>query len=117
MRYRKLDSDGDYSFGHGQLDLFRDEPAAVGQAVLTRLRLITGEWFLDVTEGTPYIPNILGMQTQKTYDPTLRERILGTQGVTQLAAYSSSRNGDTRKLSVSATIDTAYGQAQIQEAL
>lgn len=33
MRYRKLDENGDYSFGGQQADYYRDTPLAVAQAV------------------------------------------------------------------------------------
>ena len=56
MRYRKLDAAGDFVFGHGAADYHRDSPEAVAQAVLTRLKLHRGEWFLDRSEGTPYTP-------------------------------------------------------------
>lgn len=113
MRYRKLDADGDYVFGGQQADFYKDVPEAVAQAVLTRLRLYRGEWFLDITEGTP-LDQIIGKYTAGTYDAAIRQRILGTQGVTALAAYSSDFNPDTRKLSVSATITTQYGGDPVQ---
>ena len=39
MKYRKLTENGDYAFGRGGADMHADTPEAVGQAVLTRLRL------------------------------------------------------------------------------
>lgn len=117
MRYRKLSSSGDYSLGHGSADFYRDKPEAPAQAVVTRLRLLAGEWFLDVAEGTPYQTGVLGKHTQATYDPIIRERILGTEGVTAIDEYQSIFNGDTRTLTVSATISTIYGTAIIHEVL
>ena len=76
MKYRKLTENGDYAFGRGGADMHADTPEAVGQAVLTRLRLFAGEWFVDLKEGTPYVPGVLGKHTQDTYDPVFRERIL-----------------------------------------
>jgi hypothetical protein len=113
MRYRKLDADGDYVFGGQQADFYKDVPEAVAQAVLTRLRLFRGEWFLDITEGTP-LDQVVGKYTGGTYDAAVRQRILGTQGVTALVAYSSDLNTETRKLSVVATITTQYGADPVQ---
>ncbi|WP_302540571.1 hypothetical protein [Bilophila wadsworthia] len=42
MKYRKLTENGDYAFGRGGADMHADTPEAVGQAVLTRLRLFAG---------------------------------------------------------------------------
>ena len=117
MRHRKWTATGDIQFGHGQADYWTNTPEGVAQAVVSRLKLMTGEWFLDSQEGTPYVGGVLGKHTQASYDPVLRERILDTEGVTSLDEYASSFNGDTRKLSVSATISTIYGQATIQEVL
>lgn len=117
MRYRKLTADGDYSFGSGALDFWQDVPDAVAQAVLTRLRLWTGEWFLNVTEGTPYQIGALGKHTKESVDPMIRDRILSTQGVTSIEDYSSVIDPNTRELTVNATINTIYGQAVIQEVM
>lgn len=124
MRYRKLDANGDYSFGHGQGDFYRDQPEAVGQAALTRLKLFSGEWFLDITEGTPWggFPlnqavveqgRILGAHTQLTRDAAIKLRIIGTQGVSMLRSYASQTEPNTRTFSVQAEIDTIYGRTTI----
>lgn len=117
MRYRKLDADGDYSFGHGPADLYRDQPEAVAQAIQTRLELFTGDWFLDTTEGTPWRQDVLGKGTTAVYDIVIQERILGTPGVLSIDAYSSTLNRDTRALTISATVTTAYGSTQLQATL
>lgn len=116
MRYRKLTSDGDYSFGHGQLDFYRDVPEAVGQAVETRLRLWLGEWFLDIEEGTPYFQGVLGKKTLDEADQTIKQRILGTQGMVDIESYASSIDPETRIMTVICTINTIYGQTAVQVA-
>lgn len=115
MRYRALDANGDYSFGQGSANFLVNSPAAVAQAVLTRLDLFQGEWFLDTTEGTPYGAQVLGEHTRATYDAAIRSRILGTQGVTGITSYASSVSG--RDLTVTATIATAYGEVAISTSL
>ena len=113
MRYRQLDAAGDMTFGASQQNFLVDSPDAVAQAVQTRLRLIQGEWFLDVTEGMPWATEVLGVRTSATYDAAIKACILGTQGVVEILSYSSSLTG--RALSVSAVIDTIYGQAAISK--
>lgn len=109
MRYRQLDANRDMTFGLGGLNFLTNTPATVAQAILTRLLLITGEWFLDVTEGTDYGGAIVGNHSQAEADAEIRRRILGTQGVTALVSYSSTLAN--RKLTVAALVDTVYGQA------
>ena len=114
MRYRKLDANGDYSFGGQQADFYRDSPDAVAQAVQTRLLLLLGEWFLDITEGMPWSTEVLGKYTGDTYDSAIRQRILGTPGVTELTDYSSTLDSVKRTLTVTATINTIYGSTPVQ---
>jgi len=124
MRYRKLDADGDMQFGHGAGDFWHDQPEGVGQSVMTRLLLFTGEWFLNTSEGTPWggFPlndlvvqqgRILGVHTQLSRDAAIRERILTTNGVITINDYDSVLDPDSRGFVVNATIDTIYGRAQI----
>jgi hypothetical protein len=117
MRYRKLTDDWDFQIGHGDADYLVDSPECVLQAVMTRLKLLVGEWFNDTAEGTPWKTQILGKYTKIKYDSAIRRRILGTQGVTDISDYSSAYDGETRKLSVTATIDTIYGAAILREVL
>lgn len=115
MRYRALDADNDMQFGLGGLNYLVNTPEGVAQAVRTRLLLLTGEWFLDTTEGTPYAEQVLGFGTQSTRDLAIRTRILETQGVSDIVEYSSEVIG--REFIVTAKIDTVYGLATIVEAL
>lgn len=114
MRYRQLTPDGDMRFGAQQGDFLRDTPETVAQAVLTRLRLWTGEWFIDTTEGTPYMQAALGTDKRRTLEPAIRARILGTEGVTRIEGMDMSFEMGERTVALAATIDTAYGQAAVR---
>lgn len=113
MRYRKLDAQGDYQFGGGTSDFWKDQPEAVAQAVQTRLFLFRGEWFLDTTEGMTWKTEVLGVRTANTRDPAIRRRVLGTQGCKAITEYASSLDRNTRGFSVGLTIDTIYGAATV----
>jgi hypothetical protein len=114
MRYRQLSPTGDFTMG---LPPLTNTPAAVGQAALTRLRLWKGEWFVDTSDGTPYRSQILGERAGKNPDVAIKQRILGTVGVTGITAYSSSFNRTTRRMSVTATLQTLYGEITISTTL
>ena len=117
MRYRRLTPDWDFSMGHGAANYLIDSPETVLQAVMTRLKLFVGEWFNDTAEGTPWRSDVLGKYTRSKYDIAIRRRILRTQGVTGIAEYRSSYDGELRHLLIEALIDTIYGQVQMQEVL
>jgi len=110
MRYRPLDAAGDYTVGRPFL---ANDPAAVAQAIQTRLRLSLGEFFLDTTDGTPWLTEILGPRANLNPDAAIKQRILGTPGVTSIVSYSSSFDGGPRALSVNASVQTAYSAAPI----
>lgn len=112
MRYRTLTASGDYSFGENGANFLVNSPEAVGQAVLTRLKLIEGEWFLDQTVGVPYNTEILGAGTGSTRDLAFQTVILETQGVTGIVEYASYLS-PTREFIWAATIDTIYGTTTI----
>ena len=100
------------TFGAGSANFLVNSPDAVAQAIMTRLRLELGEWFLDVTEGTAYQTQVLGYGTAKSRDIEVRNRILGTQGVSDIAEYSSA-NDSHRNFSVRGVVNTLYGAANI----
>lgn len=111
MRTRPLSPLGDFTIGQ---PWFVNSPQAVEQTIGTRLKLWLGEWFMDVTDGTPYLTEILGERYNKNPDAAIKRRILGTPGVTQLVSYSSSFSGSaTRILTVNATVQTLYSTTPI----
>lgn len=111
MRVRVLDATGDMTFGRGAANFYVNTPSGVGQCIMTRLKLIVGEWFLDTTAGTDWGGKILGRQTANSYDAEIKRVILGTQGVTSLVAYSSALSAG-RGLTINAQVLTKYSQAQ-----
>lgn len=111
MKQRALSATGDWTFGTG-VPLLQDTPLCVAQAVMTRLNLHTGEWFIDLDEGTPYDTAILGFDTEDTRDLAIRTRILDTPGVELISNYISFLRKD-RSFSVIATVDTLYGSVDI----
>jgi hypothetical protein len=115
MRYRALSPTGDFQFGRGGVFLV-NSPAAVAQAVATRLALWAGEWFLDADEGTPYLQRILGHGAQAGRDLAIRARILSTPGVSSIVSYKSSVTGD-RRMVVSVELETDYGSSTVEATL
>ena len=117
MRYRKLDANGDYSFGHITADFYKDSPEAVAQAVRTRLDLWLGDWYLDTSDGTPYKTQVLGERTKPLLDAVIQQRILRTTGVNGITAYSSNINVNTRRVTIQATVNTIYGAVKLSEVI
>jgi len=109
MRYRRLDANGDMTFGQGQGNFWINQPEAVAQSVLTRLRLHRGEWFYDTSDGTPWNTEVLGERTQSTRDLVVRERVNLTPGVQEMDTYGSVIDVNTRVWTAAMTLTTDYG--------
>src|SRR5689334_10946716 len=109
MRYRRLDSNGDYTFGFGQAGFYINQPETVAQAVLTRLNLWLGEWFIDITDGTSWGSQVLGNNTASIRDAMIKARIAETPGVNSIVSYQSAINKATRQFHVYVILNTIYG--------
>lgn len=114
MRYRKMSPSGDYTFGGGELNFYRDVPEAVGQAVGTRILLWLGEWYFDTGEGTPFLQGILGKHSKEVADITLQTRILETENMVSIENYESTINPETRLMTVTCDINTIYGPTELE---
>ncbi|QDP56513.1 MAG: putative baseplate wedge protein [Prokaryotic dsDNA virus sp.] len=107
MTVRLLDAGGDISTSGQQFATEREE---IAQTVQTRLRLFLGEYFRDVTDGTPWWESILGKEgTLSSKEAIIKSRIVRTEGVEQLVEFSTDFDINTRVYSVSAGILTQYG--------
>lgn len=113
MRYRREDANGDYTFGSGDDTWLINSPESVAQSVKTRFELWRGQWFLDTSEGTPYVQSVLGKQRSDVYILAIRERLQTTPGVNSILSFSTNNDGTTRRVTFTATIDTIYGQTTV----
>ncbi|EOQ63891.1 hypothetical protein F935_01521 [Acinetobacter calcoaceticus ANC 3811] len=113
MRYRKLSSDGDYVFGSGKNDFLINSPETVTQAIFTRLKLWLGEWFADTSDGTGWNQSIVGKQSKNLYELTLHQRVLETPGVKSIVDFQSALDPETRRLTVSMTVNTIFGEVSL----
>jgi hypothetical protein len=111
MRYRPLDANGDYTVS---VPFLANSAATVAQAIQPRLRLWLAEFFLDTSDGTPWLSEILGPRANQNPDAAIKQRILGTPGVTSILSYSSNFNGGSRALTVTASVMTAYSTTPVQ---
>ncbi|MBO0738083.1 MAG: hypothetical protein J2P48_16155 [Alphaproteobacteria bacterium] len=101
---------GDMTAGRGTRDYLVDSPTAVAQAVLTRLLLWQGEWWLNLEAGTPWLQQVLGQTPARAVpQAVIRDRILQTPYVTRIDDFTTSFDRTTRALTVSAKVETAFG--------
>jgi len=108
MTVRKLDDNGDIVTSGV---IFTSELTEVAQTVKTRLRLYYGEYFRDITQGTPWFDVILGKgYPLATKEAVLRNIISQTPNVTALTNFSTDYDITTRKYTVTAAVLTPYGQ-------
>lgn len=115
MRYRKLTSSGDYSFGSGIQNFFINSPEAVAQVVQTTFRLWLGEWYLNIDDGTPYPEGVLGKKSKEEADATMIAQGLRCQGVLNIQDFQSQIDPATRKYSIIRfLINTIYGPTQVE---
>lgn len=112
MKVRRLDESGDL-ITRGKM--FLTEQEAIAQTIVTRLKLFLGEYFRDITDGTPWFQQILGkFENLNAVEALLRNRIARTQGVVRLLSFNLDYDINTRTLSVSSTVLTVYGEADVQ---
>jgi hypothetical protein len=115
FRYRRLTnspSGGDMNFGHSWRDFISDTPQTVAQSIYTRLLLWQGEYWLDLSAGTPWMQQILGKPIGPgSPDSAIRGRILQTPFVTRIIDYASYYNSTERSWTVGCKVDTYFGQA------
>jgi hypothetical protein len=112
MIVRRLDANGDMTFGQGLANFARDSEA-VAQNVKTRLLLLLGEWFLDVSDGVPYLEQIfVKPENLQLTESVLKSRIVETEGVDELRTFELLFDRATRKVTVIATVTTIYGNEQ-----
>lgn len=118
MRYRRI-VDGEPQFGQSQKD-FLQGINAVAQAVETRLKLFTNEWWEDLEDGLPLWtqmlgagqvdPDIIGLEiTKRIIETKLENESL----ISSMTEVENEFDGLTRKFTYTGTAISVYGEITI----
>jgi hypothetical protein len=87
-----------------------DDAAKIAQQILITLRFWLGEWFLNTTEGVPYLEYILVKQPNMAHiRQILTEQIQSVEGVKAVTDMELTFDQRERHLLVEYTADTDYG--------
>ena len=114
MKYRRLDINGDYTLGRN-LQNFLMDIDAVAQAIKTRLLLLYGEWWEDLTDGLPLWQRMIGSvgsdENKQVLDLIVKERINGTTNVNSVVNFISEIKD--RKYTFTCLVVTDYGNLTV----
>lgn len=119
MIYRRLDKEGDYILGQGSTQ-FLSGSEAIGQALVTHIKLLLQEWWEDLNTGTPLWQSMLGKPGSeinlRSIDNILRSRILSLTFdnrslIYSIDSYQRTYDINQRKYSFEATVTTIYGES------
>ena len=99
------------------LSLVEDQ-GHIAQSLRIRLLLFLGEWFLDTDEGVPFFQDVFKKNPNLgAIEAALKQRILGTPGVTELISFSLEFNESGRQLTVDFEANTTFGVVTITETI
>jgi len=111
MTVRKLNEQGDIVTTG---DVFIQEREEIAQTCVTRLKLFLGEYFRDITDGTPWFQQILGkFESLNTIESILRNRIARTPGVVRLLSFNLDYDLQSRSITISSYVLTQFGETEV----
>lgn len=111
MTVRRLEENGDITTSGTQFSTGKNE---IAQTIETRLKLFAGEYFRDISIGTPWFDRILGKSgALDESDAIIRTTIAQTEGVKTLASYNADYDINTRIYSITGSVLTAEGVQEI----
>lgn len=95
-----------------------DNAERVAQQILITLRFWLAEWFLDMTQGVPYLEYILVKNPNINHvRQILTDKILSVEGVQTLDSMTLDFDARNRRLYVEYTATTTYGLVTRREVL
>lgn len=111
MIIRSATDDGDFTFGKGFSDYYRDQNAIIHN-VRTRLLSWRGDCFFAPAEGVDY-NNFLDIGTKDLLDSDIKRVVLQSEGIIRINQYDSTLDRETRDFSANITVTTIFGTALI----
>lgn len=106
MIVRRIDVDGDWTFGSGVSNYLRDNQA-IAQNIATRLRSFVNDCFFDTQAGVDWF-NFLGSKNQVGLILAIKLVIMNTQNVTSLNDLNTVLDPVSRNLSITYSVNTVF---------
>lgn len=108
MKIRRLDSEGDWDYGHSMSSYYIDNAQSVGLNIVTRLREWYRDCFFALDNGIDY-PARLGSFNQKdNLDNDIQNIILNSEDVIDITEFNSTFDRNTRHYSCEAQVLHIY---------
>jgi len=113
---KALNSTNDLFLLNGRIAMV-SEGEQVVQHVRTRLQFYLGEWFLDLSAGTPWLQEIFVTPTNlSNIESILKARIALTPELSSIVDFSMAIGGPTnRSLRINFEAQTSYGLVSAEE--
>lgn len=96
---------GDLYLNKGEIAIVSDSDE-IAQTLDTRLKTITGEFFLDTNYGIPYWDTIQNANNISVLNVAMKNTILGTTGVVSILDFTSNLDTQSRTYTISYTVTT-----------
>ena len=108
MKIRRIDSEGDWDYGHSMSSYYVDNAQSVGLNIVTRLREWYRDCFFAMDKGIDY-PTRLGSFNQKeNLDNDIQNIILNSADVVDITSFESTYSRDTRAYTCKAQVLHIY---------
>lgn len=99
MKVAGINSSGDWLFGHGR-NSYKTKSNAIAQNVVTRLRLFTDDWYLDVDSGIEWVELLGTRGNTDRIRRAIEKSVLQTDGVKSISRIEIEQNAKDRSISV-----------------
>lgn len=106
MKFRGLDSDGDWMIGQG-IGSYAQEQDALALDIAARVRSRKGNCFFAPNDGIDYT-NLNDKGKQKEFITAMTNAIMQTGGVVKINSSSSALDNKTRRMSFTYNIQTIF---------
>ena len=113
MRFRNLDSNGDWTFGQG-LSNYVAGNTAIGLNIATRIKSWMGDCFFAMNAGVDWKTRLGSKNQQSLLEGDLKRIILSSYGVTGINSFSVSYSAITRHFSVDYDVSTIFTKSYQQ---
>lgn len=107
MTIRRVDNDGNDSFGNDRLDFETEPHLEVEQLLRDNLKLMAGEWFLDSSIGLDYTL-ILGQKNRSVASNEIKRVIDLTRNVQDVLDFNVLFDTQKRSFSVNTKVAILY---------